>query len=147
MHNDNYTGRIAGFFEAYAARFAGALKGIDDVEDTAAAFADCFIGANPHGVMCGKNDDAFRRQIPRGNELYRSLGTSEMSVAGVDSSRLDDNHYMAKVFWHSVYRKAGREVVIDFSVIYLLQDINDKLSIFAYITGDEQAVLKEHGLL
>jgi hypothetical protein len=33
------------------------LIGEIDVEATANSFADCFIGANPLGVQCGKNDD------------------------------------------------------------------------------------------
>ncbi len=37
--------------------------------------------------------------------------------------------------------------MIEFDVFYILQDINNELTIFAYITGDEQGVMKEHGLI
>jgi hypothetical protein len=37
-------------------------------------------------------------------------------------------------------------VVIDFDTFYFVQRIKN-LKIFAYITGDEQKVLKEHGLV
>lgn len=146
MSNGHHT-RIMAFFDAYADRFAKALKGDDDPEGTAAVFAGCFIEANPFGVVCGKNDEAFRKRLSKGYGQYRNLGTSEMSITSIESSPLDNNHYLATVQWHSVYRKEGREVMIDFSVIYLLQDIKNELRIFAYIAGDEQGALKAHGLI
>jgi hypothetical protein len=55
---------------------------------------------------------------------------------------------MVNVHWNSSYnRKDGSEVFIEFDVIYFVQIIDEKLKIFAYITGDEQAVLREKGLI
>lgn len=148
MEDTGYTQKIEAFFDAYASRFQQALQGIDDVDATAAAFAECFIEAHPKGVTCGKNDAAFRKMIPQGNDHYRKIGTQEMRVRKIESSRLDENHYMAKVFWHSSYVKKGGETVhIPFSVIYLLQEIEGVLSVFCYIAGDEQGLLKEHGVI
>lgn len=147
MANLHYTERINDFFAHYAIRFTKALAGEDDVKGVTASFADCFIEANPFGVNCGKNDERFRDAIPKGNEYYRKLGTKEMSITAIESSQLDNNHYMAKIEWHSLYQKDDESISIDFSVIYLLQELDNKLTIFAYLTGDEQSVLKEHGLL
>jgi hypothetical protein len=43
--------------------------------------------------------------------------------------------------------KDKREGAIDFEVIYLLQLRDERIKIFAYITGDEQKAFKDAGLL
>jgi hypothetical protein len=138
------------FFEAYAARFNAAIADPPDVDidGLASVYADAFIGANPTGVRCGANDDELRRVIPQGFEFYRSIGTKWMRVGSVDAHRLDDLHAAATVHWQSGYEKPdGSEVRIDFDVVYLVRTVGDEPRIFGFITGDEQAVLREHGLL
>jgi hypothetical protein len=55
---------------------------------------------------------------------------------------------MVKVHWDSLYvKKNGEGVQIEFTVIYLVQTIGGSPKIFGDITGDEQKVLKEHGLM
>lgn len=140
--------RIRDFFTAYETRYAEALAGHTDVEQTAGAFADDFIEANPFGVQGGKNDASFRKAIPEGMEFYRKIGTQSMEVDSVAITPLDASHHMAKVHWKATYAKDDKPAqVIEFDVIYLLQDIDETLKVFAYITGDEQGVLKEHGLI
>lgn len=139
--------RIRDFFTGYEERYAQALAGDLDVEATASAFADAFIEANPMGVNAGKNDEEFKNQIPKGMEFYRKIGTRTMEVDAVSITTLDDHHHMAKVHWKSVYDKNGKDIKIEFDVIYLLQDIDQMLKIFAYITGDELGVMKEYGLI
>jgi hypothetical protein len=141
------TEKITAFFKAYENRFNNALKGEDNIEETAAAFADCFIGANPTGVFCGSNNNEFKIMIPKGNQFYRDIGTVSMTVDGIAITELDDMHVMAKVSWKSLYIKNSEQIIIPFYVIYLLQQQNGTFKIFAYITGDEQRVLKEYGLL
>jgi hypothetical protein len=141
---------IEDFFAAYELRFNEALGEThkDDVEATAEAFASCFIESTPNGVICGRNDEQFRAMIPKGNEFYRSIGTKSMKITNLEVTALDDFHAVAKVHWDSRYeRKNGQEVQIEFDVIYLVQIIHEKPKIFGYITGDEQKVLKEHGLI
>lgn len=61
---------------------------------------------------------------------------------------MDELHFMTKVNWSALYRKKdGKEVTIDFSVIYFTQMQDGSPKIFAYITGDEQKALKEYGLV
>jgi len=141
---------LTAFFAEYAARFNRGLgeAPAEDVEAAAAAFADCFIGAGPGGVMCAKNDGAFRAQLPQGFAFYWGIGTQSMTIDGLDITPLDDLHAMVRVHWNSRYIKQdGSEVTIPFDVIYLLQIRKGQPKIFAYITGDEMGVLKEHGLL
>jgi hypothetical protein len=137
------------FFGEYEARFQRALEGEDDAEGTAYSFAACFVEANPQGVICGHNDDEFRAAIPQGNAFYRSIGTKSMRIGGLKITPIDERHAMVRVHWESRYEKLGRApVAIDFDVVYLLQAGPDgRPRIFAYVVGDEQAVLREHGLL
>ena len=138
------------FFAVYAREFNNALADPPeiDVEATAGAFADCFVGANPHGVFCGKNDEQFRAQIPLGFASYRSIGTKSMNVASLEVTDLDDYHLMVKVHWVSMYTKLdGSDERIDFDNIYFVQIIEEKPRIFGYVTGDEQKLLRERGLI
>lgn len=139
---------IEAFFNAYAARFNAALGGKDpDIEATTAAFASCFVEASPAGIVCGQNDGQFRKAIPEGYAFYRKIGTRSMDIDALDVTVLDDLHALVKVHWKATYDKAGESLEIKFDVFYLLQEKAGQLKIFAYITGDEQAVLREHGLI
>jgi hypothetical protein len=55
---------------------------------------------------------------------------------------------MARVFYSSEYeRSVGDLVTIDFDVTYMLHIEGATPRIFAYVAGDEQAALRENGLL
>jgi hypothetical protein len=102
----------------------------------------------PLEFLCGKNDDGFRNAIPQGYEFYRNIGTKSMNIDSVNISSLDEYHSMVKVHWNALYSKRdGSEEKIEFDVIYFVQVIEEKPKIFAYITGDEQGVLREKGLI
>ena len=142
--------QIQQFFEAYAARTNRALGDdpVVDVDGVTGSFADSFIEASPNGVACGKNDDQFREVIPKGMEMYRSIGTKSMRILSLDIIPLDDYHTQVKVHWEAFYeKKDGNTLTIDFYVIYFLQTLNGPPKIFAYITGDEQKVYQDYGLV
>ncbi len=138
---------IRDFFTAYEKKFNEGLKDKVDVPAIAAAFADYFIEAHPGGVTGGKNDKAFIEQIPKGYEFYRAIGTRAMTIRDVEVTRIDELHYMAKVYWHSVYDKNEQEIIIDFAVVYLLQVRDKQPRIFAFIAGNERELLRQHGLV
>jgi len=139
---------IKAFFNAYESRFNTSLTGRIDVEGTMQSFANCFVEATPAGITCGKNDEQFREAIPKGIEFYKSIGTTEMKILAMDITVLDDFHAMAEIYWEAIYNtKDGKEEVIEFTVIYFVQGLNDQIKIFAYITGDEQKVLRDRGLI
>lgn len=138
------------FFEAYERRMNDALASppIEDVEASADAFADCFIEASPTGFICGKNNDAFRDMIPRGYAFYRSIGTQRMDIAGLAFTHLDELHDVVTVHWQAHYKKPdASELRIDFDVFYFVQTLAGQSRIFGYVTGNEQQVLRDHGLL
>lgn len=139
--------QIEQFFEAYEKRFAEGLAGNPVAEETAKAFADFFVEASPVGISGGKNDERFLDAVPKGYDFYRSIGITKMEITQLDITELNELHYMVEVYWKSSYEKDGQPDFIEFSVIYFLQHLNGALKVFAYITGDEQAVLKERGLV
>jgi hypothetical protein len=142
--------KINGFFEAYENRFNDSLTtGKVDVKATARSFAKCFIEASPLGVNCGKNNFIFRWMIPRGYAFYRKIGTKSMKILSKEITRIDAFHSMVKVRWSSHYKRQsdGSPITLDFDVTYFLQHINDDIKIFAYVTGDEQKILREMELI
>ncbi len=143
--------RVETFFAEYQDRLARALQEPPEVDAqaTAAAFADCFVEASPKGVVCGQNDEAFRTVIPKGFEFYRSIGTRSMTIASLDTTPLDPLHVMARAHWVALYDRKpdGIEVRIEFDVIYFLQEREQALRIFAFVTGDEEQAFRDHGLV
>jgi hypothetical protein len=145
---DERAKRVGEFFEQYAERFNRSLAGEKvEAKEVAESFADHFVEAGPGGVNGGKNGLLFRMMIPRGFAHYRKIGTTQMKVAALSVEPIDDRHVLAKVHWDSRYRKKdGSDDRIEFDVTYLLHFEDGEPKIFAYITGDEERILKEHGL-
>ena len=141
---------VVRFLAQYEARVNRALgeEPVVDVEGTAGAFTRCFLAASPAGIACNENDQQFRAEIPKGFEFYRSIGTRSMRIASLAITELDEHHCMAKVRWHSNYRRRdATEIQIAFDVIYFLSIPDEEPQIFAYITGDESEALRQHGLI
>lgn len=144
----NASESIRDFFSDYESRFNDAINGKEDIDGTVNSFETYFLQASPAGVNCGKNDESFREAIPKGNAYYKSIGTKSMKISKLDITKLYDLHYMVKVYWDSLYEKKDKKMIsIAFDVIYFLRAKEDEWKIFLYITGDEQKVLKENGLI
>lgn len=143
------TDQIDAFFDAYATRFNRALLGEKvNPKEVSASFAAFFVEASPQGVIGGKNGWMFRRMIPKGFARYRKMGIKSMHIQGKDITLLDDLHAMAIIRWQSLYdRKDATTAAISFSVTYFVQQVKGNCKIFAYIAGDEERLLKEHGLI
>ena len=146
---DNRKEELEIFFNQYAERFNKALNNEnEDVNETAKAFADCFIEASPLGVTCGKNDEQFRTRIPQGYAFYKNIGVISMNILSKEISVFDDYHSMTKVYWETRFaRKDETQGSIEFEVIYFTWSKDNVHKIFTYITGDEQKALKENGLI
>lgn len=137
------------FFNQYERLFNNGLnQQAVDVDTVAQWFAGCFVEASPVGIICGKNDDGFRKKIPEGYDFYRKAGITSMNILMKDIRLLDDFHALCKIHWSSAFtKKDGSKGSIEFDVTYFVQTKDGAHKIFAYITGDEQRALKEHGLV
>ncbi len=70
-----------------------------------------------------------------------------MRIRDVRISPIDEHHCVAHVVWTSIYARKGQpDVTIDFDVHYLVQKLDGEPKIFGWVSGDEQEVLKKHGV-
>jgi hypothetical protein len=135
-------------FERYERFFKRSLGGDIDMEEVASLYASDFIAATPAGVMTGKNDDQLKQGMAQGYEHYRAIGTKEMRVRNVRLSPIDEHHCVAHVAWTATYaRKSRSDIAIDFDVHYLVQTLDREPKVFGWVSGDEQALLRKHGIV
>lgn len=139
---------IRAFFARYERLFAQALAGEADMEELAALYAPEFIAASPAGVNAGRNDDQLRQAMAQGYAHYRTIGTKAMTIRAIRLSPMDALHCLAHVGWRAVYdRGEAPDVTIDFEVHYLVQILDGTPRVFGWVTGDEEALLKQRGIL
>lgn len=139
---------IRRFFARYEQFFLRALAGEPDPAEVAGLYAEEFIAASPAGVKAGKNDASLLEAMRQGHAQYRAIGTRDMRVRGLRLSPIDEMHCVAHVAWRATYLRADLpETVIDFEVHYLMQQRQDGPRVFGWISGDETAVLRQHGVL
>lgn len=135
-------------FRDYAALMARGLHGDVDPEAFAAFFAPEVIAASAQGVRGAANDQAMRQAMAEGFARYRRIGTTDMGIESIRIIRLDDAHCVASVDWTATYDRGARpQVRIPFTVHYFVQRTADGPRIFGWVSGDEQAALREHGIL
>ncbi|MGM4910090.1 nuclear transport factor 2 family protein [Rhizobium sp. 768_B6_N1_8] len=138
---------VSKLFERYERLFRQALAGKADMDEVASLYASDVIAATPAGVISGKNDEELKRMMTQGYEHYRSIGTKEMTLRHVRLSPIDESHYVAHVAWRATYaRKNQPDAKIDFDVHYLVQLLHGEAKVFGWVSGDEQALLKQHGI-
>ena len=139
--------QVKALFERYEQAMKQALAGKPDMEETTDFYASAFVAASPAGIMAGKNDDALKQVMEQGYAHYRAIGTKEMRIRETRISPIDDHHCVAHVAWTATYARQDKpDVTIDFDVHYLVQQLDGAPKIFGWISGDEQAVLKQHGI-
>lgn len=135
------------FFERYESMANQVLAGALPVGSTTSAFATDFIAASPAGVMTGKNDETLTASMEKGYARYRAIGTRELKIRKTTVTQIDALHFLVRVDWRSVFDAEEQpNVTIDFEVHYLVQLRGGEPKIFGWISGDEEAVLKEHGI-
>lgn len=148
MPEEDMRTAIDRLFERYENFFNRALAGDVDEETGAALYAPEFIAASPAGVMTGKNDAHFMQVMAQGYERYRATGTKGMRIRDIRLSPIDDHHCVAHVGWTATYaRKDEPDIAIDFDVHYLVQRLDGEPKVFGWVAGDEQALLRERGIL
>jgi hypothetical protein len=135
-------------FDRYERFFRQSLSGDMDMDEIASLYASDFIAASPGGVMTGKNDDQLKQVMAQGYRHYRAIGTKEMRIRNVRFSPIDDHHCVAHVAWTATYvRKNHSNVAIDFDVHYFVQELGGEPKVFGWVSGDEEALLRKHGII
>lgn len=139
---------ISRFFERYANFFNQSLHDTMDMNEVASLYASEFIAASPAGVMAGKNDDQLKQVMAQGYAHYRAIGTKEMQLRNVHVSPIDEFHCLAHVAWTAIYAREGQpDIAIDFDVHYFVQNLDGEPKVFGWVSGDEQALLRKHGII
>jgi hypothetical protein len=144
---DIMTTEVRALFERYEQFFRTSLAGSVDMDAVAALYASEFIAASPSGVKAGKNDAKLKETMEAGYARYRALGTKDMRIRDLGVTPLDEHHCVVHVAWTATYAKDGREIAVDFDVRYLVQRLDGQPKVFGWVTGDEQALLKEQGII
>ena len=135
-------------FERYESFFKQSLAGDIDMDEVGSLYASAFIAASPAGVMAGKNDDQLKKVMAQGYAHYRAIGTKEMRIRNVRLSPIDEHHCVAHVAWTAIYvRQDQADVAIDFDVHYFVQKLDGEPKVFGWVSGDEQALLRQHGII
>jgi hypothetical protein len=134
-------------FEQYEQLMQKSLGGEVDLDAATSVYASVFIAVSSAGIKAGTNDEHLKQVIRQGYDYYRAIGTKEMRVRNVCISAIDEHHCVAHVAWTAVYARRGQpDLPIDFDVHYLVQQLDGGPKIFGWISGDEQALLKKHGI-
>jgi hypothetical protein len=143
--NNKQQKRLLALNEVMAGRLIGQEV---DMEQGASFYATAVIGAAPAVVMVAQNDEQFRLVIKQGFEAYRGMGTKEIFNRGIEIMPIDKLQCLARVSWTAVYDRGDYpDISIGFDVHYLIQQVQETPKIFGWISGNEQDVLKEHGII
>lgn len=135
-------------FERYERVFNRSLRGETGMDDVASLYASDYIAATPAGVVSGKNDEQLKHIMAQGYAYYREIGTKEMRIRDVRLSPMDERHCVAHVAWTATYARRDRpDTAIDFDVHYFVQTLDGVSRVFGWASGDERALLREHGVI
>jgi hypothetical protein len=139
---------VRALFDRYQRSFNAALLGDLDMDEVTSFYTGEFIAASPAGVISGKNDDRLKQVMEQGYARYRSIGTKQMRLRDLSVTLIDELHCVAHVAWTAIYaRPDASDVEIDFDVHYLVQKLDGEPKVFGWVSGDEEAVLKKHGII
>jgi hypothetical protein len=134
--------------EQFFARYEEGANSFDP-DLVTSEFAAWFMAADPNGVVCAQNDEAFRKAIPERQAFFQQIGFRSAKILSVAETPLDERYTMAKVHWHMVFEKQpGHPLDFKFFITYFLFDPGSGPKIVFYIShDDEQKVMQEAGLI
>ena len=145
--NQDMKKEVIALFDRYQDQTNAALAGHPDMDAIGDLYEDAFIGASPGGVMAGRKDDEFTKAVAAGFAKYRQIGTRRMDVRNIQVELIDPLHALARVDWRATYDVKGAQKEIDFTNTYLTRVTNGRARVFGWITGDEDAELRKHGII
>lgn len=135
-------------FSRYQAVTTQALRGVTDGDEIASLYAAEMIAASPQGVRGVRNDAQMHEAMTQAHARWREIGTREMRILDLHLTAVDAAHVIARARWRATYARDDLpQTVIVFDVHYLVQVLDGTARVFGWITGDEEAVLRQHGVI
>lgn len=117
-----------------------------EVEKQVPFFAEHFISAGPKGSIAHGRDE-FAKMASRAAEFYRSVGQTSAKILSMDETAISNEYSMVRVHWGVTFKKTGNRL-IEFDVTYFIQKTGPEPKIIMFIAHqDEEAAMKELGLL
>lgn len=138
---------VRDLFAQYESLTNDALSGYPDMVALSDLYDEAYIGSSPTGVMAGKKDDDFTHALATGIAHYRQIGARQMTIIDLRPEQLDAMHMLVRVYWRATYDKDGGQKSIDFTNVYLARITDGQARVFGWITGDEIAELRRHGIM
>ena len=137
---------VADLFARYEHLFAESLADPARAGDMEPLYTSDVLAASQQGVVAGKTRD-FLGALAQGFERYRAQGLRQMRVSSLRIVPIDEGHCLAHVGWNARYERDDLpSTTISFEVHYLVQLRQGEARVFAWIAGDEEAALREHGV-
>jgi hypothetical protein len=97
---------------------------------------------------CGGGDRPIRGRVRTRRRYEPTWGARIPTCREARATRSARRHGVAHVAWTATYARGdGPDVAIDFEVHYLLQERDGELKVFGWVSADEEASLREHGIL
>lgn len=116
-----------------------------DIATIAKRYSDTFISAGPKGVIAQSKKE-FESKAEQAAEMYRSIGQKSGKILSKKITAISNEYCIVTVHWGLTFEKTGDELV-EFDVSYIVQQIDDKLSIIMFITHEDEAeAMKKLGL-
>jgi hypothetical protein len=127
---------------------AGVQDGKTDGEQLAAMFAENCVASSPAGIAAVTAGANYAKMIEDGIANYRRIGGTAFIIEHVKVQPVNEQHDLARVEWRFNYMRPadGKFGTIRFENVYFITRVDPTPKIFAWVTPDEQAALKEHGL-
>ncbi len=112
-------------------------------------YTDQFMGGDPNGVACARNDGAWRDAFVQRKAFFQQLGFRCARVLKVEPTALDAHYTMAKVHWQMDFEKQpGHLQEFRFAITYFLFDAGDDPRVAFWISHeDEHKLMREAGLI
>lgn len=120
-----------------------------DPDLMASLYTPEFLAGDPHGVACGRNDQALRDAFVRRKAFFEQIGFKRAKILQVQATPLDARYTMAKVHWLLTFeRQPGQPLDFRFHITYFLHDPGTGPKAAFWIShDDEQQVMREAGLI
>ena len=107
-----------------------------------------FLGADPNGVACFKNED-LPEWLAMRHSFFQQIGFRSAKVLDLAETALDEHYTMARVHWQMVFEKEpGCPLDFKFHITYFLFDSGSGPKVAFWVShDDEMKVMQEAGLI